>query len=627
MVWYEHSLPEASLDAEIVLHVRSVVRRHARTGIASMHDMGLYFGMNTEERATFANATSRSLDVVGTKLGELRGAAIINLPSDPEYTRTCVDWLRRRKAADDVFKEIVATDPGTLLALSRARELAVAEAPASIGAPPSPIPILLQGETGTGKELLANAIHRLWAKEKPRARFVPVQVAGITAGLINDELFGHVKGAFTDARGERPGRIEEADGGTLLIDEVGDLPLEAQLRLLRFLQDQSFARLGSNAYKKLQVRILSATWHDLDDDVAKGVFRRDLLPRLRVEQLRLPPLSERAGFFAEGLDELLRGLGHKASPLITRSARDAVAAHPWPGNLRELTSVLRSALASAHGATVRLEDLPERVHRHYLALPLHYRAPGGLEDLADAGGAPPDALMARVDALAAMVDSHPLPPESPALGAVRDFLVGIPDLSADHQASVGAVKEQIDRVRRADQARITAKFWELVLGAIADPAVRSLVERHASMSAERARELVARAEGAASDLGLSRSPWMRLASEIQDLPVFSELAPSDLFKFVVLLLRAGYSAAPSFMEEVRAIVKGGLPAVRAKMKELAQESGADEDIRPPGRPSTWTKADWKRLKTRFAAKAEAARALGIDVRTVDRCLKAHKLTW
>lgn len=487
-------------------------------------------------------------------MGQHRGTPVLELPRDTAFVRACVTWLRARKLQDDAFRSLVATDAATLLALSRARDLAVAEAPASMDAPSSPIPILLQGETGTGKELLAHAIHALWATARPSAPFVPVQVAGMTPSLINDELFGHVKGAYTDARDERKGQLELADGGTLLIDEVGDLPVEAQLRLLRFLQDQMFTRIGSDKPpRRLRVRILSATWHNLDEDVSKGLFRRDLLPRLGAEVLVLPPLRERAGFFGDGLAELLRGLGAEGTPLLTRSAQDALSGQPWPGNLREPTAVLRSAVASAHGATVRLEDLPERLQRHYVARPLHALAPGTLEDVADAKRVPHEVLTGRVDALVRIVDGSPLPPEPPPLAAVRDLLVGIPDPSSEHRATVGALRAHIERVRQADHARVVKEFWQLVLREIHDPRVEVLVKGRLALAATRARNLVQDAERAGRKLGLENSPWMRVATDLQRLPILSEVPPQDLFKAIAFILRALYSAAPRVAEDVRAV--------------------------------------------------------------------------
>lgn len=631
MVWLEQPLPPGSLDAEIVLHVRSVVRRRVRRGDASMDDISLYFGMSPDERtATLAPGSRLSIDDVAHRLGALRGVQILELPTDGAFVTGCVVWLRARKRQDNVFDRVVATDPATLLALSRARELAIAEAPPHVGAEPSPIPILLHGETGTGKELLARAIHALWAKGRPAAPFVAVQVAGMTPPLINDELFGHVKGAFTDAREERKGQLEQADGGTLLIDEVGDLPIEAQLRLLRFLQDQLFARTGSDkAPRRLKVRLLSATWHNLDDDVESGTFRRDLLPRLGAEVLVLPPLHQRHGFFGEGLDELLSGLGAEGTPLLTRSARDALSGHPWPGNLRELTTVLRSALASAHGATVRLEDLPEHIQRHYLARPLEVLAPGTLEDVADAKELPAEVLQGRVGSLARIVDSSPLPPERTPLGAVRDLLVGIPDPSSEHQATVASLRQHIERVRQADHARMAEHFWQQVLNNVHEARVRTLVQECLATAAARSAELNERAERASEQLGLERSPWIRVATDLQRLPLLSEVPPQDLFNAIAFVLKALYSAVPEVAEDVRAVAKsGGLPALRAKLRELAE---ADETVETGGLPETppslWDRQDWENLARQVPSKSQAAQRLNVDVRTVTRYLDALGVRW
>jgi anaerobic nitric oxide reductase transcription regulator len=214
------------------------------------------------------------------------------------------------------------------------------------------------GETGTGKEMVARALH----EASPRARrpLVPVNVAGFTDELLVAELFGHVRGAFTGAVAAREGYVAKAEGGTLFIDEVGDMSPLAQVRLIRFLEDGEYQRLGETVVRRADVRVVSATNVDLEQRVRAGRFRQDLWFRLKVDILRVPPLRER------GDDVLLLGRHflhhHAAEPGVapsglSREAEAALLAHPWPGNVRELKNEMRRAAVRAVGRAVEIEDL------------------------------------------------------------------------------------------------------------------------------------------------------------------------------------------------------------------------------------------------------------------------------
>jgi two-component system response regulator AtoC len=223
--------------------------------------------------------------------------------------------------------------------------------------------VLLQGESGTGKELVARALHDL----SPRAAlpFVAVNCGAIPSELLESELFGHVRGAFTDASRTKKGLVEEADGGTLFLDEVGELPLPMQVKLLRFIEDEEVRPLGDVRARKVDVRVVAATARDLRKAVAAGQFREDLLYRLDVVTVRLPPLRDRredipalaAHFLARHarLRPDLEGLA------LGEDAREALLAHRWPGNVRELEHALERAVVLADGPVVREQDLPEAV--------------------------------------------------------------------------------------------------------------------------------------------------------------------------------------------------------------------------------------------------------------------------
>jgi len=232
----------------------------------------------------------------------------------------------------------------------------------------SAIPVLITGETGTGKELIARALHR----HSPRSEgpFIAINTAAIPEELLESELFGHEKGAFTGATDQRSGRFEQARGGTLFLDEIGDMPLTLQSRLLRVLAEGEYYRLGGRDLIRTDARIITATHRDLDRRVAKGSFRADLYHRLKVISLRVPPLRERRADVPELARHFLREAG-KEFRLPPKMADPALLDHlktlDWPGNVRELKHLCQSLAALAPAPLISLDDLP-----------LDYRAPGAL---------------------------------------------------------------------------------------------------------------------------------------------------------------------------------------------------------------------------------------------------------
>jgi two-component system nitrogen regulation response regulator GlnG len=221
-------------------------------------------------------------------------------------------------------------------------------------------PVLITGESGTGKELVARAIYQ----HGPRARapFLALNCAAIPENLLESELFGHEKGAFTGADRRRIGRFEQADGGTLFLDEVGDMPLPAQAKVLRVLQEQAFERLGGNETIRTDVRLIAATHRDLNAWSAEGKFRLDLYYRLGVFTIHLPPLRERGDDLALlARFYLRRGSREMGRPVreIAPEALERLRGYSWPGNVRELQSVLKQALLRAHGPVLLPDFLPE----------------------------------------------------------------------------------------------------------------------------------------------------------------------------------------------------------------------------------------------------------------------------
>jgi sigma-54 dependent transcriptional regulator, acetoin dehydrogenase operon transcriptional activator AcoR len=224
--------------------------------------------------------------------------------------------------------------------------------------------VLIEGETGTGKELVARAIHSSsHRKDNP---FVAVNCAGLTESLLSSQLFGHKRGAFTGAIEDHQGLLEAANGGTLLLDEIGDIPMTVQNQLLRVLQEREIVRLGESRPRKIDVRVLAATHKSLSDEAAKGRFRSDLFYRIRVARISLPPLRDRREDIPLLTASFLAQFSAASGKRVTEVSRDALrllADHPWPGNVRELRSAIEFAMIGCRGAVIRPDDLPPEILR------------------------------------------------------------------------------------------------------------------------------------------------------------------------------------------------------------------------------------------------------------------------
>jgi len=218
--------------------------------------------------------------------------------------------------------------------------------------------VLITGETGSGKEVIAREIHRL--SSRSRRPMVTVNCAALPSNLVESELFGHEKGAFTGATATRTGRFEEANGTSLFLDEVGDLPLDIQVKLLRFLQEGEYTRVGSNTVRKADVRVIAATNVDLKQAVEKGEFREDLFYRLNVIHFHIPPLRERKQDILPLARHFLRdfsGREHRGQMNLTQDAESALLNYPFPGNVRELRNMIERAVLFASGNTIGPDDL------------------------------------------------------------------------------------------------------------------------------------------------------------------------------------------------------------------------------------------------------------------------------
>jgi len=280
-----------------------------------------------------------SLDEVGLLVG--RVLEVHGLRQENRRLRTAVEEPALLESASPAMQRVLAT----------AHQVAASD-----------VTLLLTGESGTGKNVLASAIHR-WSPRR-NGPFVTIACTTLAEHLLESELFGHVRGAFTGAWKDRPGRLEAARGGSLFLDEVGELPPELQAKLLRFLEERRFERVGGAETLEVDARIIAATNRDLEAEVRAGRFREDLFFRLNVVALRLSALRDHLEDLPALVDIILARLcARHGRGLLTLddAARAALAAYRWPGNVRELVNALERAVVLAHGNTIRTDDLPDRL--------------------------------------------------------------------------------------------------------------------------------------------------------------------------------------------------------------------------------------------------------------------------
>jgi DNA-binding NtrC family response regulator len=262
-----------------------------------------------------------------------------------------VKRLREESVERSAIDELVGTSP----AMKRVHDLV-----ARVGG--SDVSVLIEGETGTGKELVARALHAAGARRK--GPFVALNCGAVPANLLESELFGHVRGAFTGAVAPRVGLLVKASGGTLLLDEIGDMPIEMQTKLLRSLQERKVRPVGSNEERSFDARILAATHRDLEADVVAGRFREDLYYRINVVKIQVPPLRARATDILALATHFLRRSAEKSKKgemVLSPQVAALLLAYDWPGNVRELENCIERAVALARLNHLSAEDLPERI--------------------------------------------------------------------------------------------------------------------------------------------------------------------------------------------------------------------------------------------------------------------------
>jgi DNA-binding NtrC family response regulator len=298
----------------------------------------------------------------------------LDLPHLREVVSRAIE-LSRLRHVPALFGETDLEDEGAVDRIV-GRSAPMQEVYKAIGrAAPQDVPVLIWGESGTGKELVARALYQ--HSSRSQEPFLAINCSALPEALLESELFGHERGAFTGADRQRIGRFEQAQGGTIFLDEIGDLTLTAQPKILRLLQEQQFQRLGGNETLQTDVRIIAATNRDLDKLVAKGRFRPDLLYRLKVFTIRLPPLRERLEDLPLLIDHFIKSLGRALGKRVLSMAPEAMEllrAHSWPGNVRELQSIIKYALIQSGGDVLTPACFPEQFppEPHSLALASSY---------------------------------------------------------------------------------------------------------------------------------------------------------------------------------------------------------------------------------------------------------------
>jgi two-component system response regulator HydG len=329
----------AGLD---VLSLARTEQPHAETIMVTAHG-----DIPTAKKALQGGAydfIEKPVDLVVLRNLVHRAAETVMLRSQNQALRGQVD-------AAFGFEGIIGESPAMRQVITMVKQLA-----------PSTLPVLVTGESGTGKELVAHAIHKL--SKRASRRYVTFNAAGQAESLLEDQLFGHVRGAFTGADKDREGVFEYADKGTVFLDEIGDMPVNMQPKLLRVLETGDVVRLGSNENRKVDVRVVSATNRDLKKAAAEGQFREDLYFRLKGAEIHIPPLRERREdiplLVNHAIGKYAAELG-RTRPTITQPALLRLVAYDWPGNVREVFQLMHRMTVMAQGDAIDLRDIPDEI--------------------------------------------------------------------------------------------------------------------------------------------------------------------------------------------------------------------------------------------------------------------------
>lgn len=343
-------------DTEEMAFVRAI-GSVAGLGLQSVEMRATLEQANRELRDKVEKITEQQRRILALQDQLLRKG--VDFERDPDDLTTAGLNTETEQAADDAAAQAHSFD--SMIGSSQSLRNVIRQA-CKVAVMPSAV--LVRGESGTGKELLARSIHA--ASPRSDKPFVAVHCASLSSSLLESELFGHVKGAFTGADRDRPGRFEQADGGTIFLDEIGDISLETQIKLLRVLQEKTFERVGSSASMKVDVRVVAATHRDLEAMIRAGEFREDLYYRLNVISLRMPALRERReDIFAIAVHFLNQCVNRLDKPVkrIAGEAVEMLVEYDWPGNIRELENCIERSIVLADGESIEPHDLPLELHQ------------------------------------------------------------------------------------------------------------------------------------------------------------------------------------------------------------------------------------------------------------------------
>lgn len=593
-------LPESHRLAAMVVHTRPLLlQERARIGLHLYYGVTVTDGVNLPADPDAAEAVLPSNHVADF--------------SDPARILELGDWLHDDLRKEDAFGKLFGRDPVFLHALALARETARLDG--DVRALP---PVLIQGPSGSGKELVARAIHD--ASRRP-GRFVPVHCAGITPELLEDTLFGHVRGAYTGAQGARVGLVELADGGTLFIDEVADLPAQAQVGLLRFLQDQKYRPIGANDEKQANVRIVCATWKCVDDLVADEEFRHDLLYRISGVRIFLPGLQERLHEILELGDAILGDAGVSARPTLDPEAALALRTTSWPGGLRQLDRELREAARKSRNTTVRLEHLPpERVVNFHGSSPEVRIASAALAWSPSGRRPTPDETRARLTGLLDALDSGEDGREVPGeLVLVRRVQEAFDEKDPIHALLSEVLKLNERRAVIARLRRILESLQDYVPEGVADDLVR---ERLAALAKEEA-------DGEENVERISEEVTRRLPGLVQifefvsAIPGIQDFQRNRLLQVSAQMVSIVAQLLPGFVGHgVRQLVVNRLETLLIEEEETVDPNNPFNDAVEPGDHSV---EDWRWLAQNAASWAEAERLSRYAKNTIKKYLSVHGL--
>jgi len=577
-------LPDDAERAAMVLHTRQLLLEDA-----SPDAMKVLYGGRSE-----ADVTVNHLDY-----------------SSDEALRPMRDWLERRVRRHSAFEKLLGRDPVFLHALALAQQQAVAAEELHALSP-----VLIQGDSGSGKELLARAIHDASGLA---GRFVPVHCAGITETLLEAALFGHAPHAFSDAgRKEKKGLVDEAEGGTLFLDELGDLPMRAQVTLLRFLQDQRYRRVGSTTEIQANVRVVCATWQDLDAMVDSDEFREDLFYRLAGARIFLPGLSDRRHELIYVATQMLHRAGIEADPPMDDQVRLALEHTDWPGGFRQLDMELCEAARLSGKSLIGLRHLPSRrvaaFHRKGQAMRL------ASEVLAwgPAGERPDDAtLHRRADRVVDMI-RVPDPQNDPEMGLLQSVQSAFEEDDRPHKL----ITRVVDLV--ADNRQVSTELQALrdVQALLKPLELPPLAKRHSALTAQ--QEANQKEMNRLSGEITARLPGLfQLFQFVNHVPGLDRTEKAQLFRSFANIIHLLMMLAPTFAAAwVKRVASSTIEEMLLEVEGQDPNNPFLQDLKPEHRPE----ADWRWLAMNTRSLREAGEVSGHSRNTVKNYFERYQLT-